>query len=668
MNGRHTMKNCFHFLFIILLTAPLFFFSCEKKETVTSRKKYTYFTTSTAPQTWSPTDWQMGNEGNIMSFTQSGLYEFVLNKKKNNSEVVCEMASAFPVDVTKEYAGKKPYGVPSDAENGYAWKISLNKKACWEDGTPITADSWIYTFQQFLNPEMKNYRASTLYEGTFAVANAKTYYEGDGEKKPKVNWNNVGFVKNDDYTLIFILEKPTTLFYTEYSLSGISLVKQDLYEAGKKKTGNIIKSSYGTSKESYESYGPYKIVSYQPEKEITFEKNDKWYGYTDGRHTGLYMATGINIQFIDKQSTILALFLQGKLDDTALTVDDMPAYGNSDYIIYNPTSYTTKFSFNSDYKTLKAEETKGINHTLLSYKDFRHAVSLCIDRQAFSKTCFAGSVPGYGLINKIYISNPDTNEYYRDSKQAVEALCTFYGTKTEKDITGYNRDEAKKLFQNAYNQALKDGNIESSDKVQIDFHTYNADPIMMRRVTFLQDAINAATEGTVLSGRVVIKQITDENYYANMEKGNCDLALTQWGGSSYDPYSVLWCYSTSEAKLEYGFNPDKETLTITLSGKNSTKTYHEWYTALCAGEYVTADSDTRNTILAANEKGLLSYYDKIPVCYYRTASLDSQRIIEGSPEFINSLVGHGGIRSLTFTMDDDKWNAYCKKNNNQLSY
>ena len=597
-----------------------------------------------------------------MAFLMSGLYEFVLNDTRDGTDIVCELAAAFPVDVTEAYAGAAPYGVPDTAREGYAWKIDLNPAACWEDGEPITADTWLYSLRELLNPTMKNYRASTLYESTFIIANAQRYYEGRGA------WEDVGVIKNNDYSITFVLANPITLFYLQYRLSDLMLLREDRYEKGKRQTGDIVKSSYGTSKDMMLSYGPYKIASWQAEKELTLVRNDAWFGYHDERHTGQYMTTDISIQFIDTHATILSLFLQGKLDITALTTDDLARYGNSDYIQFTPQSYTIKLTFNSDFDTLRNEEAPGVNHTMLSYRDFRAAIALSFDRQEFVQTCFAGSTPGYGLINRSYIANPDTGERYRDTPEAVQALLDFYGTETEADITGYDRDAARTLFQRAYDAALSDGNILPTDIVQLDFHTYNADPTQMRRIAFLQDAVNRASAGTSLEGRITIRQITDENYYDNLKQGNCDVAFTLWGGSAYDPYGILWCYATDEAKNEFGFQPTEERLTIVLDGTAVTKTYNEWYTALCVHEYATADSRIRNTILAANERGLLSYYTMVPFAYQRSATLISHRIVEGTPDYINDLVIRGGIRFMAFTMDDAEWDHYCKAHNNQLAY
>lgn len=746
--------------------------SCGKKESTEKSvsevaKRYTYSETGAAPQTWSPTDWEVNSESTVLGYTRMGLYDFVMNENKDGYVIVPEMASTLPQDVTADYAGT--YGVPTDATEGYAWTFDLNKAATWEDGTPITADDYIYGFQQFLNPDMKNFRASGWYEGKTGLYKAKEYWAGgvsydnifqadgsytdvadadmyfslsevsaffgdtlangyagysdsfmDGdtnmytklqdivgdktyvpltdeikgylvkiaanlgcayedaykefcfEKKilEQVAWSDVGVIKNNDYSITLVLVNPTTQFYMAYGTAydTIPLVKEDLYEANKQQTGSIVKSSYGTDVDNYMSFGPYKIASYQAEKEMRLTKNENWYGYTDGKHEGQFQTTDIYIQYIDKHETSMSLFLQGKLSYIGLESSEIEKYANSDFIQYSPQSYTWKITMNNDIKTLKAEEEPGVNHSILSYKDFRKGIFFSLDRQEYASSVQTKDDPGYGLINYMYICDPATGELYRNSQYAKDALNDVYGVKNADDMTGYNRAEAKKLFQAAYEQCLADGNIAATDKIQFDYHTYDGNESNVKMVEFVQDAINAATEGTDLEGKITIKQVVDEDYYDNLKQGAVDMARTAWGGADFDPYGILQCYSSNDYKNEYGFHPEVETLTINLNGKDITKTFNEWYKALDSGEYATADLDTKNYILAQNEKGLLETYTMAPLTYYNNCGLNSQRIITGSDHFVNSLVGFGGIRAMTYSMDDEEWTAYCAENNNQLSY
>ncbi len=623
-------------------------------------KKYTYNITSASPRTWCPTDWEFNEEGVVLDYTTSSLYEYVLNETKDGYDTICEMASDFPEDVTSEYAGK--YNIPSDAKEGFAWKITLNKNILWDNGTQIDASTVEYSIKQFLNPQMKNYRSSNFYAGTVPLVNGDKYYNGE------CDWGDVGFIKNDDYSFTVVLAVESSRFMFINNISAITLIREDLYEANKKETGGLIKTSYGTSLETSASYGPYKIASYQPDKSMLLERNENWYGWTDGKHEGQYQTTGIYLQYIVEHATVLNLFLQGKLDETALSAVDLEKFGNSEYRMITPQTYTWKFSFNIDKESLKARNSANENHVAISNLNFRHALSLAMDRRKYCDTIGIGSDPMYGLINYMYLADPENNIAYRDTDAAKKILCEMYGTNSVEDITGYNQDEAKQYFDKAYKELLASGDIKENDKFIIDFHTYSTNDAYMKTVAFLQNAVSEASRGTGFENKIVINQLTDQDCSENLKKGNADLVMTSWGGAPLDPYGILWCYCTSEASNEYGFDPYSEKCTVSINGKNITKTYNEWYLALCLNEYAAAPFDVRNTILANCEKGLLSYYNMIPIRNYNTNSMLSQRIVEGSDHYINPLVGYGGIRYRSYTMDDEEWNSYCAKNNNQLKY
>jgi len=750
----------------LLATSALVFSGCGKKD-ASDGKTYTYRDISTNPQTWNPTDWQNSSESIILDYTTVGLFSFVPTEDRNGYEIIPEMASKMAEDVTSQYAGKAPYGVPADATSGWAWKVTLNKNIKWEDGTKISAKDVEYTIKQFIAPEMKNYRGSSFHSDSLPLANAKNYYAGTtryddvladgayadvadsdmyislsavckffgdgsidvyasgdyadyftvdgvdyyaklqelvgteykavtpeikdallaisksfGDNNPEAYkeycftkteleptpWENVGFIKNDDYTFTLVLAKQMSSFDFYYNSGSLILVKEDLYESLKKPQGSIVKSTYGTSVANYQSYGPYKLADFQEGKSISFVKNENWYGYTDGKHKGQYQTTGIDLQFLTDHATILNLFLQGNLDSVSLAATDMAKYGNSEFRVATPRSYTWKFSFNSDRKSLTRENTAGINHSILANFNFRHAVSLSLNRQEWVDVTNPASDAGYGLLNYLYVAEPDTGALYRDSEPAKQTLLKFYNASSLADITGYDLVEAKKLFQQAYDEEVAAGYLKPTDRIELEYHCYSASEGNMRRVNFLQDALNKATVGTNLEGKIAIKQVTDQNYYDNMKTGNVDIAFTSWGGSSFDPYGVLWCYADLSAKHEYGSHPDVETCTVTIEGKEVTKTLTDWYTALTGGEYSAASYDVKNTILAACEYQLLSSYDKIPVEYDNVLSLDSQRVIEFSDHYINSLVGNGGLRFMTYSMDDTEWAAYCAEQNNQLQY
>lgn len=65
----------------------------------------------------------------------------------------------------------------------------------------------------------------------------------------------------------------------------------------------------------------------------------------------------------------------------SLASADMEKYASSAYIKYEPQTYTTKVTFNTDYAELLSH---GTNSQLLAVKEFREAFALSLDRNHFA--------------------------------------------------------------------------------------------------------------------------------------------------------------------------------------------------------------------------------------------------------------------------------------------
>jgi oligopeptide transport system substrate-binding protein len=72
------------------------------------------------------------------------------------------MATDFPVDVNGD---------------GTVWQITLRDDLQFEDGTPIDADTFDYSWQQLLDPKLLNARATNLYStDSLPLVNARSYF------------------------------------------------------------------------------------------------------------------------------------------------------------------------------------------------------------------------------------------------------------------------------------------------------------------------------------------------------------------------------------------------------------------------------------------------------------------------------------------------------------
>ena len=135
---------------------------------------------------WNPHTYQTVDESYPIDFITTGLYTFVFNDALNPVEgkdpfqgykIVPEMAADFPIDVTEAVKAAHPeYNIPESATAGYAYEIKLNPNAKWENGDPITAETYVYSMKMLLDPNYKNYRGVDYFDGDFSIANAKNYY------------------------------------------------------------------------------------------------------------------------------------------------------------------------------------------------------------------------------------------------------------------------------------------------------------------------------------------------------------------------------------------------------------------------------------------------------------------------------------------------------------
>ena len=173
-------------LALALLMCVSVFAGCKsdpKKDVVGGNYTYNSYTTALGTN-WNPHTWETNADDSIRSYlsspfctmsildSENGVYQWVYDMATS----ITDVTAANKGDLTK-YNCILPEGQTADTtESGYVFEIKLNDKACWQDGTPINADTYIYSMQQLLAPEMKNYRANLYIDGESAVAGGKEYY------------------------------------------------------------------------------------------------------------------------------------------------------------------------------------------------------------------------------------------------------------------------------------------------------------------------------------------------------------------------------------------------------------------------------------------------------------------------------------------------------------
>ncbi len=796
---------------------------------------YTYRAASTALGTnWNPHTWENSTDDTINGYITSPFVTMsILDSENGVYQWIYEMAT-YITDVTKDhqddltkYGATLPDGKSaSQVTNGYVFEIGLNPDAKWEDGTPINADTYIYSMQQLLNPQMFNYRANLYISGESALAGGSNYYysgspifeaivpayeeEGDysydleagiangevyinvnsaditlysmsladlnssyglgldaditdlansanaygytkitdtnrekalgvvksilndlfgitdetevanytmealfrdtGEKGEVYSYDTVGCYKVDDYTIRYVTQNSQDINYFLTSCTSTWLVYEPLYEAGKDTSGELVTTNYCSSKETTMAYGPYRIESMQPDRQIVFVQNENWYGWdrdesgelvrdengnlvshtnflVDGQNVRQYMTTSIVIDVME-EAAMKQAFLKGELNDWTPEAEELPNYATSDKLYKVDETYTMSFFFNTNENALKEmDNSKGnTNSIVLSNTNFRKAFSLAMDRSEYV-TATAGYKPAYALMNNLYFYDVynDPNSSYRGSDEAMQAVCNLYGVEygegkayaTLKDaydsISGYNLTEAKNLMKTACDELVAAGLYTKGEDItiRIGWAKGALQSSDNNQVALMNKYINAAVEDSGF-GKVTLEAVGNlDDRYSAVSGGEFAIGYGAWGGAAFYPFRNLqvYCdndqYDINEAAC---WNPAAEQLTLTVNGEDVTMTWKDWSNALIGnGQFASADNKTKLAITADLEQLYLEKYYRIPICGTTACEILSYKCSYYTDEY-NIMYDFGGLRLMTYNYNDAEWEAFVKDQGGTLSY
>ncbi len=532
------------------------------------------------------------------------------------------------------------------------------------------------------------------------------------------NFDNVGIKAIDDSTIRLILGKSIKMLDLKFSLTSNWLVKTDLYEQLSKKNGNKWSTDYASKKVgNYKAYGPYKLVKYEEGKSFVIEKNDKWYGYTDGKHEGQFQMTRVKTTIVEDHQTAVGMFEKGQLDDLTLDANDMKTYGNSKYSQTVYESYTQKISFNSNRNKLLGRQSSNINKVILANDDFRKGLSLSLNRNDFAAKTTAGSKAFTGLLNDLYLTDVQVGEMYTSTSQGEGVYNEVYGElggnpysddykvkALEKAAQGYNLQQATYFVEKAFKDEIEAGNLKLNDKIELEIQVYdNSSTTTINMTRFISDSFKTVIDNAVAKYNAKqtddakkanitfeLKVVKNEDYYNAAKSGNYDMIFSVWGGAAINPYGLMqvYCDPDFESTCEYGFKGNQNSAKLEIAfddGTSEERTIAEWYTKL-NGDLAEMDIDElvsdrksevasdkelvakynaqhqkRVTVLAKLEAAILKRFEAIPLVARGSTSLYSVKVKYATNKYIN-LVGYGGIRFMTFNYTDKQWNEFIKSN------
>lgn len=142
--------------------------------------KYTYrIYTTVSPSNWNLLTQHDDNDRQVSDYLTGKLFDFDFAFDEQGEIVegafrVQYSAATKLEDVTADYAGH--YGIPAEGvTDNRAWRITLRDDLKWNDGTPITAQDFVYSMKETLDPLFMNRLASQYYSANMVLHNARNY-------------------------------------------------------------------------------------------------------------------------------------------------------------------------------------------------------------------------------------------------------------------------------------------------------------------------------------------------------------------------------------------------------------------------------------------------------------------------------------------------------------
>ncbi len=374
-------------------------------------------------------------------------------------------------------------------EEGLLWRFTL-KEAFWSDGSPVTAEDFVYGWQRGADPERGN-ENGTLFR-TAGIANAEAVLAGEMEV------SGLGVHALDERTLEVRLERPVPYFLSMLSLPAFFPMKESFCQA--------VGDSYGTSPETVLSNGAFCLAEYEPAGQgILLQKNTLYHD------AGQVLADAVYYQVIKDSQTAYMAYRSGLIDMALLSGEQAEVYGE-------------EAGFRSVPLGSLWYLVPNFHHEALANRNLRMALALAFDREEAAAQVLAdGSQAAWGAIPRGAMTGPEGEDFRDGAPRYLEP--------DQKKAAEYLRKAKEELGQDSFSFVLL---IEDTDTAG-------------NLGQYLQEAIAEALPGVTIELEAVPKKMRLER----MAEGDFALGLTRWGADYPDPLGFLDLW-TSGSAFNYG--------------------------------------------------------------------------------------------------------------------
>lgn len=513
----------------------------------------------------------MSSESEVQEYIYGQLLQLVYNEEKENIEFVGYHAEDLP-----------------KTEDNITWTFKVRDDAKWTDGTPITAEDYVYSWKMLLDPKLANRNAMVLVDNV-KIKNANEYFKGEVE-----NFEDVGIKALDGNIIEITMEDETPEIDILSNFADVSTgpVYKELYEAGMNE--DRTETTYGTKFEDIKSSGRYTMTEWVRDQHRKFEKND------DMPLAELFKAERIEERVISESSTRLQLFEKGELDAASVTTE-YERFSEDPRVALTKGNTVWGFFVNS----------KSEKNPILQNKDFRQAMFYGIDRDKIAKGVFNiyESTPWY--ISSVPMVDWEKGTTYSESEEAKAV---------RPEGTGFEPDKAKELFEKAY---AANGN----KKIEVEIIYFEEQEDMKRMAEVTEEEYENLFGADKID--IKLRAMDPSAAYDAYGTGDFEMGIGAMSQSAFNPWSSMKIWTTDFPNKPHAFEDPK---------------FDELQERTTTGDLKLKEKE-RIEALAEMEAMLIDHVPQVPIFQNNNANVYSDRLqLVTGGEYL-PVVGFGLLQS-----------------------
>ncbi len=421
----------------------------------------------------------------------------------NNSFASVFLVNCFEGLATYDNSGNVVPGVAESwdiSEDGTVYTFHLRDGLKWSDGSPLTANDFVYSYKRVLDPATGAQYVNMI---TDYVVGAAELYAGEGSEE------DLGIRALDDQTLEITLIQPASWF--------IDMLTMWVWDPVQEATITANGDQWTNSADTYVCNGPFMISDMSMGEYVELSKNEN---YWDAESVTLEKIT---LRYVLDTATALTAYESGEVDG----INTIPA-SDVARLKAEGAGVQTASNFGTTYFNINCAKAPYDNPLV------RKALSLAIDREAIINNVLqVEASPAYNLIGPGYV---------------VDGVDFSEGDSTWELGPNADPEAAQAALAEA---GYPDG--EGFPTLQLSY--YSSDTV--KKMT---EALAEMLE-TNLGIDVEITSADWAVFYEDVQNGNYDVAAMGWSADYVHPMSFLPLLKTDDVSNNVFYsNPDYDAL------------------------------------------------------------------------------------------------------------